>query len=462
MPRFPDIAAAVRDLVRGPGDLGARVDRNGRALLFLILALALLLRLGFLAAFHGNLSSRDEKGFSQQAISFVNGRGLGIAYDCPSSYRTPLYIFFVIPFHALFGESRGYEWPLGLAQVAVSVAGVWLVYRLGKEWRSERVGLLGALFMAVYPYNLYHDVQYYPTFLFTFFLLLTALGFLRLERTRDPREAALTGLWLGLAMLSTSGPMVFFAPLASFWLWRRWGSFPLALKRVAVVAAMSLLVMAPWIYRNWKVHRAFVPLTTDAGRVFYKSYNPWALEMLLIDLHSDATPNPPDAAPTPMGGIRQTGCGFMRGYTELTSERYWYGKAWEWVRANPEQVPILMSVRFVDLWRPWPWPPKGVAGETGDIILSAFLMNLGHALAYGFLLAFAVLEWILSTKEERKRTWLFALLAIAFSLTYTISYVSTKYRVPFDSVLAVMAAAAFWRFLEAYRTWRNASSPSKR
>lgn len=461
MPRFPDIAAAVRDLVRGPGDLGERVDRNGRPLLFLILALALVLRLGFLVAFHENLMTRNEKGFSYPALNLSQGRGMGIAADCPSSYRAPLYILFLTPFYVLFGE-EGFVWPLGLAQVLVSVASVWLVYRLGKEWRSERVGLLGAAFMAVYPYNLYHDVQYYLTFLFTFFLLLTLLGFLRLERTRSWRTGAWTGISLGLTMLATSGPMVFFAPLASFWLWRRWGSFPLALKRVAVVAAMAALTMAPWVYRNWKVHHAFVPLTTDAGRVFYKSYNPWALEMLLIDLHADATPEPPDGIPGGMGGIGKVGCGFMKGYTEPESERYWYGKVGEWIRENPGQVPVLMGVKFVNLWRPWPWPPKGAVGETGDVILSATLMNLGHALAYGSLLIFAILEWILSTKEQRKRTWLFVLLAISFSITYSISYVSTKYRVPFDSVLAVMAAAAAWRFLEAYRLWRNASSRPKR
>ena len=445
------IRAAVRDVLRGSGTLSERLERNADALLFLVLALALVLRLGFLAVFHNELYSRNEKGFSYQAMNWAEGHGMGIAADCPTSYRAPLYIFFLIPFYALFGEGR-YAWPLGLAQVIVSTLSVYLVYRVGAEWRSKRVGLLAALIMAVYPYNLYHDVQFYITFLFTFFMLLTILGFLRLERTRSIKEAALTGLWTGLAMLATSGPKVFIAPLASLWLWKRWGSFAFAAKRVAVIAGVAALVMTPWVIRNWKVHHAFVPLTTDGGRVMYKAYHPLALQMMLHDLWVDATPDPVDAVPTPMTGVRQTGCGFMKGYTELESQKFWAAKAWEWTRVHPSEVSGLLAMKFTLLWHPWMFPPKGAEGGNGAVILSAFFMNWGYALSYGFVLVFAALEWLLESKEERKRTWLFLLLAVAFTLTYTITVAGTKYRVPFDSIMAVMAAAALWRWYEA---WKN-------
>lgn len=434
--------------------MAERVERNADVLLMVVLLLALALRLVFLSAYHDELTTRKEKGFYALAFNFVQGHSFGFAKDCPSSYRAPLYSIFVIPFLAIFGVAH-YAWPLGLAQMAVGLANIYLIYLIGREWRSKRVGLLGALFMAVYPYNLYHDTQFYITFLFTFFMLLTILGLLRLERTPKTGTAVLTGLWIGLAMLTTSGPMVFFAPMACAWLWWRWGSFKKALSFSVVIAATALLVMTPWVARNYEVHHAFVPLTTDGGRVFFKVYNPLAMSMMLQDLWVDATPEPPDAIPTPFVGIGKTGCDFMQGYTEPQADRFWYRKAHDWITAHPSEMPGLLGMKFMLLWRPWMYPAKGAIGGNGAIILSAAFMNWGYALSFGFLLVFAILGVLFEGKSERRRAVLFFLLALAFTVTYVVTAPGTKYRVPFDSILALIAASAIWSGYEALSARKN-------
>lgn len=451
------IRQAWNDLRHGTGTLEERAERNADVLLFVVLALALALRLCFLVAFHSELTTRVEKGFAFPAMNFASGHGMGIAADCPTSYRAPLYILFLIPFYALFGAAH-YAWPLGLAQTAVGLASVYLVYLIGKEWRSKAVGLLGASFMAVYPYDLYHDTQFYITFLFTFFLLLTVLGFLRLERAPKTGTAVLNGLWIGLAMLATSGPMAFFAPLACAWLWRRWGSLKKALSYSAVMAATAFLVMTPWICRNFAVQHAFVPLTTDSGRVFYKAYNDDAIGMMLDGLWVDATPEPPDGPPSPMDGVRLSGCGFMRGYSETASSRFYGDLARAWVAKHPGTTALLAAMKFNLLWRPWMYPPKSAEGGTGTIVLSAAFMDWAYALSYGFLFLFAAFEALTETRAERGRTWLFLAAALAFTLTYVITVAGTKYRVPFDSLMAVLAAAGAWRF---WRAWsgRNKGRP---
>lgn len=452
-------ADVVRDLRAGPGPFPERVERNSGALLVAVLVLALVLRLGFLAVFHEELDTRNDKGFTHPALNLVAGHGMGLAADCPTAYRAPLYILFVSVFHGLFGE--GYVWPLGLAQVMFSVFNVFLVYLIGKEWRSKRVGLLGALIMAVYPYNLYHDVQYYITFLFTAFLLLSTYGFLVLERTRRWQVAGLTGAAIGMGMLATSGPMIFFAPIACLWLWRSWGSLREALKYALIAAGFAVLVLSPWWVRNYRAFDAFVPFTTDGGRIFYKNYNPYALQMMLHGIMHDATPEPGEGVQTPFGGIGKRGCAFL-GMTEPENDRYWYGKAAEWTRENPEQVPVLLGTKFIYLWRPWLNTPRGAVGDTGSIILSAAATNWGYALSYGFILTLGAFEWIASSRRERRRTWIFMGMAIAFTVTYVLTAPLTKYRVPFDSALAALAAAGCWRLLEAYlerRARRDAGKP---
>lgn len=453
MKSLTKLREAWSDLRRGPGTLAERVERNADVLIVVVMILAFILRLAFLTAFHGELRTRREKGFWFPAWNLAHGDGMGIAADCPDSYRAPLYILFVTPFFAIFDED--YVWPLGLAQMAVALANVFLVYVLGKEWRSKRVGLLGAFFMAIYPYNLYHDTQFYISFLFTFFLLLTFIGMLRLERAPTRHQAYLNGLWIGLAMLATSGPMVFFAPLACAWLWKRWGSFKKALVSSAIMAAAALLIMTPWIIRNYAVHHRFVPLTTDAGRVFYKAYNSYALGMMFEGLWVDATPEPVGGGPqAPMGGIHKVSCDYMGGVSEVDSSRFYGDIAKRWVAEHPATTAGLMSLKAVYLWRPWMFPPKGVVGGNGSTIISAAAMNWAYALSYGFLLTFAALEWLLASREERKRTWLFLLAAIAFTLTYVITVAGTKYRIPLDSIMAVMAAAGVWRFASAFLAWK--------
>jgi len=202
-----------------------------------------------------------------------------------------------------------------------------------------------------------------------------------------------------------------------------------------------------------------VPLTTDGGRVFYKDYNPLAMPMLLNDVWIDATPEPPDGIPTPMDGVRKSSCAFMQGRTEPEADRFWYAKAHAWIQAHPSEIPGLLGMKFLLLWHPWMYPPKGAVGGNGAIILSAAFMNWGYALTYGFLLVLALLELLLETKEERARAWLFVLLALAFTLTYVITTPGTKYRVPFDSILAVMAAVGSWRMIEAYGAWKRRKKP---
>lgn len=439
--------ASWLDLFRGSGSWKERIERNEALVLFLILLVAGAIRVLFLSHFYEELYTRREKGFWYPAWNFVHGKGLGIAEYCPTSYRAPLYFFFLIPF--FFTSEWSYALPLGLAQAAFSIANVYLVYRLAKELFGSRPALFAAAFMAVYPYNLYHDTQNYPTFLFTFFLLLLTLDWLRLEKKPSCRRATFLGIWIGLAMLAQSGPLVFFAPLASFWLLWRWKDLRKTLKYVGIVAVTALIVMSPWIVRNYRVHHAFVPLSTDAGRVFYKAYNPWALYMLQNNLHVDLTPEPGEGVKTPSAGIGAQGCGFL-GMTEYENDHYWYGKARTWIKENPQQVPLLMTYKFLQLWRPWLWTPKNALGDNGAVILSAAFMNWGYAISYATVLIFAGLGWLTSSREQKGRELLVILLAIAFSITYSLTYAFSKYRIPFDSVMAALAGAGIWRLLKAW------------
>src|SRR5260370_12145039 len=75
-------------------------------------------------------------------------------------------------------------------------------------------------------------------------------------------RAAAAGVLWGVAVL-TRETVLYFIPLAALWLAlppRAGGR-----ARGAAFLVASLLVVAPWTYRNWAVFDAFVPVSTAGG-----------------------------------------------------------------------------------------------------------------------------------------------------------------------------------------------------
>jgi hypothetical protein len=86
------------------------------------------------------------------------------------------------------------------------------------------------------------------------------------DASASPALAAAAGLLFGLAVL-TRETVLYFAPLAALWL--AYGRRS-ARARAALFLAVVVLTVAPWTYRNWVVHGAFVPVSTAGGLNLYQ------------------------------------------------------------------------------------------------------------------------------------------------------------------------------------------------
>lgn len=133
--------------------------RRSKFPLLLLFISALLLRVvgwekfppGFIA---------DEATMGYDAYSLLNtgrdqfGTAWPLAFRSFGDWRPPLYIWTTIPFVALLGLT-----PLAvrLPSMLAGSIGVVLMYLLGKEVFSKRVGLLSALFLMLSPWSLLHS-----------------------------------------------------------------------------------------------------------------------------------------------------------------------------------------------------------------------------------------------------------------------------------------------------------------
>ena len=364
------------------------------------------------------------------ARTFVASGTFGYIPDEPSASTQPLYAWFLIPIYWAIGRDW---WSIGLAQIAVATATAVLVYEIGRRFLSPAAGLIAAVASTLHPYLVWHDVHVNREILDQ--LLGTAVFLLALlagSRRSWPVAGAL-GAATGLAILSNSRLTLLPLVLAAYLLWRGGGWTG----AVAVVAC-AVAVAAPWVVRN-RVEVGCFTLTTDA-RALWKANNVNTYDTLAGGKWIDDVPDlhPRQKTPQEAGDIyRSTGrvihvdeCGAQRRYQHLVTE-FW--------KHHPGEKAKLAGQATGMLWDPRVGLQEGrpEAGGSVDTLRRwaepAFMIPLFVLALAGLLYvapAFRVLAVILLAYETAM-AWVFA--------------GQTRYRVPWDFVLALLAAAAVTR-----------------
>ena len=396
----------------------------------LVAAAAVVPRLVILLVERGDILSSFVEKSDQLARTFVDSGTFGYVPGEPSAATQPLYGWFLIPIYWILGRDW---WSVGLVQIAVAAATAVLVYEIGRRFLSKRVGLIAAVVSTLHPYLVWHDVHVnreildQPLGAAMFLLTLLAA-----ERRSLPLAAGLGGA-TGLAILSNSRLALLPLVLAAYLLGRRAGWAP-----AAAVVACAAIAVSPWLVRN-RIEVGCFTLTTDA-RALWKANNRNTYETLADGKWIDDVPDVPGRRPTPQdaGAIyRASGrvvhvdeCGQQRRYQRLVLE------FWE---DEPAEKAKLAGQATWMLWDPRVGLQEGRPGEGGALDT----LRRGAEPAYMvpvFALAIAGLVWVAPAFR-----WL-ALLFLGYETAMAWVFAGqTRYRVPWDFVLALLAAVAVAR-----------------
>ena len=230
-------------------------------------------------------------------------------------------------------------------------------------------------------------------------------------------------------------------------------AFVLATRRTRAAAVAAVLVLAgaavpvtPWLVRN-KVNVGCWAITT-AGRAFWKANNPQTYELLSsgrwIDDVATTSPRPPEPGhltPEEARGIydRTHGrkilhpdeCLEMDFYTRL-AERY--------IRHHPGAKLKLAALSEQLLWQPNVIETGSSSGGVGkQIVEPAWMWALYALAAIGLLVA-------------RRLFLALAIVLFAYQSFWAALFVgATRYRIAFDFLLALLAAAAVEQVWERRR-----------
>ena len=322
--------------------------------------------------------------------------------------------------------------------------------------RSDAVPRIAGLVMATYPLAIWFDGELLLEGLLTFLLLL---GFVLLLRSRDTdRQWWLPGIVFGLAAITRPNVLAFLA-LLPVWLFldgkgfrgprvqgfgshtgtpelQNLGTRRRVWTRLMLIWGAAGLAILPVTIRNYVVSRQFVPIAWQAGTNFVIGNNP----------ESDGvTAIVPGTRGSWWGGYddvkrlaEQTVGRPLKG-SEI--DRYWMAKGLEFWRKQPGKA-LGLLLRKTFLW----FAGFEVGNETDlyavkrySFINYLFFNSRFLKFPFGILMPVALVGVWLFRRQWRRLLPLY-LFVVAYSLSFILFFVTSRYRTPMIPVVAILAA----------------------
>jgi 4-amino-4-deoxy-L-arabinose transferase-like glycosyltransferase len=412
-------------------DAAGRAARRRTLALAALIALALALRLGWIAWADFRPTLSDDAGrYDFLGRSLAEGGGFVNPNGATTMFWPPGYPFVLAAVYKLWPERAFGDHEVIAALVlnaALGAATVALTYALARRAYDERVGLVAAAMVALFPSLVFFAGVTLTETAFTTLLLLGVWLIVVSDERRDVRIVALAALVLGFATLVRG--LALLAPLALVpYGWRIHGAWRPALLRAGVIAAAMLLVVAPWTIRNYVESGSLVGISSNAGVDFYIGHSEGAdgrgrkVDELVFQYPE---------LPAAEAEARVSSDGFERGVrwaarhplteVSLSARKVW----WLWYRDDE-------ALRWTDGHGERDVMPEGV--RRALIVLSnVFYWPV-------VLLAAAAL---LTTRWWRRPAGvLLVALLVCWTLAHVAFFGDPRFHAPMTPVIAVFAAAA--------------------
>jgi len=197
----------------------------------------------------------------------------------PTAHVAPAYPVLYSGVVAVFGAGKGSWWAIRILTLAAYALGLsllpWLAFELGL---SRRVGVVGAVLGCLVPLP---GSCYKWEALFTGLALVAmAYAAARLRHSKTLASAAFLGALAGVALLLS--PVVVLVYLAwGVLIWRS-----LQPKSILLLAGIPVLIISPWLVRNYRVFGHWFFVRDAFGTELAVSNNDCASAWMLDNTHS--------------------------------------------------------------------------------------------------------------------------------------------------------------------------------
>ncbi len=389
-----------------------------------ILTVALAVRLAYLTVIVGLNSppTYDGIGYDMLAVHLLEAETYGVEH--PTAFRPPGYPIFLAGVYLLFGHSYP---AVRLIQAWLDAVTCLLVYAIGKELFSRRVGLLAAVGLSLHPLQVYMVGEFYSetvSFLFQAVALWLAA---RMVRQREWFLPLLLGIFLAATPL-TRPTATLWVPLMLLWGLLRPFSWQLRLRDIGLMLVGLMLLFGPWTLRNFLVFGEFIPVASLGGVGVWAGNNP-------LSQGGGMMPN----EQTWGEGAPEFGWGGWAGLSETESSRRFMERGLAWIRDHPLEFAALVPRKLLRLWSPTSF---GVQfSRRASPLLTAVVLP-----PYLVFLALAFWGMWRTRRGWREQFPLYALI-LGINGLVAITYGATRYGIAMAPVLCLYAAVALGALL---------------
>ena len=326
----------------------------------------------------------------------------------PALFKAPLYEFFLAGIFAVSGFSFKLFFPLQALLGGLTAAFTGLISL--EVFQRPRAAWLAGIAAAAQPILVNSASQPYNENLFFFLFVISLWSFLLWFRSEAFKYAALSGVAIGLTMLTrengslllvSMGVVVLVAKPINL---KTWGGY-------ALIAALALAIVASWTIRNYARFHTFVPVAAIVGVDFTEGNNQCiASESLVVPFWGEGPcpsldeqrrtqmaartfdPRVPDCVRLDLVS-RQVGSQFVKNdptaYVRLSVRRLWTSLLPYNPRGNQRRMErIVLSLYWLAVF------PAGIVGMfLGRRLLEPGRLLLALVMVLNLLSIAAVLYW---------------------------------------------------------------------
>ncbi len=332
------------------------------------------------------------------------------------------------------------------------------IYYWARELFGKRIALITGMLAAIYVGLFIYDGWLFSESLYTFCLIAFTYALYQIQRTVFPapesadsmtftracvywikvmlrqRWVYLCGIFLALAALtrpnglSLLGLLVVWACIVIRAKILPWQAAALSCCMITIIVVTSV---APWTYRNYRVVHAFIPISTGMGEVLTGAYNDKTWRGALSRRGYWDTPDHTTLHDLPS--------------FSMADEKAETEQALTWIRTHLYAMPYMLSLHFINMWRPdvrefgaFPFEefPQRLSSQ---IIVNVVIPGMSIPV---FILA---LCGLLTTWIQRKKQLLVIYLTLALTTTLNVIFYSNmRFRAPMEPFLLLFVGGFLW------------------
>jgi 4-amino-4-deoxy-L-arabinose transferase-like glycosyltransferase len=384
--------------------------------LFIILFIAIVVRVACFLYYHGNSGIRTFE-YEEVAVNLIQGKGFTFEF-CNIAYRAgiaPVFPALCASVYFVFGRHQSL---IVFLQIAFNAATCAMVFFLAKRFFDAKCAYLAAILVALHPgliiysSTMLHSLSFYSFLICSAFLMLI----LSLE-SRDLRYKILLGICTGFCVLERATFLPFFI-LA--WIWfLYYSSDKREAKKTILISIVSLfLIISPWIIRNAVVLKKVVFIQSNQWAALWLGNNPQSSGTAMTHTGKTWIEIFPEE-------FRQK----LFSLDEIGQQKLFKIAALTFIRQHPAQFIGRTLKKFYYFW--WFSPQAGLLYPSSYLI---WYKTYYSAVLLGSIIG---IIWALYLKKTRPLAILMLLLFSSNSLLHSFYYLEGRHRCSIEPLLLI-------------------------